>query len=123
MSETNGYATREAIFARPRQRRFKDVEIDGDKYRIRSLTANESNQWAVKSQTPKGLVTAGPRLIVLCAVNSDGQRIFSDTDVSQWLEMDSSYVTKLAAECQEHAGIVNEDKLEDAEKNSDETAG
>lgn len=123
MSEANGYATRATIFGRPRTRRFKDVEVDGMKFRIRSLVAGESNQWAAKSQTPKGLVTAGPRLIVLCVVNGDGQRIFGDTDVRELMDMDSAFIAKLAGECQAHAGIPDDDELEDVEKNSEQTAG
>ena len=117
MSEGNGYATPDTLFGKPPERRYKDVEVDGHKFRLRSLLACESNPWAVKSQTQKGMVTAGARLIVLCAVNADGQRIFSDTHVTKLLDMDASFVAKLAKECQDHAGIIGDVELEDIEKN------
>lgn len=117
MSEANGYATRDALFGQPAVRRFKDVEVDGHKFRLRSLTAGESNPWAVKSQDRKGMVTAGARLIALCCVNADGQRIFGDTDVAKLLELDAAFLSKLAKECQLHAGIVDDVDLEDIEKN------
>ena len=117
MSESNGYATREALLSAPMPRRFKDIELNGHKFRLRSLTPSESNPWAVKSGTDKGLVTAGARIIVLCVVNGEGQRIFSDNDVAQIMEMDAAFVAALARECQEHAGIVDAVALEEAEKN------
>jgi hypothetical protein len=117
MSEGNGYATAAALFGRPSERRFKDVEVDGHKFRLRSLLASESNPWAVQSQTSKGMVTAGARLIVLCCVNADGQCIFSKLDVVKLLDMDAAFVAKLAKECQAHSGIQDDVELEDAEKN------
>ena len=75
MSEANGYVTRDELFGKPTQRRFKDVVVQGKKFRLRSLTAGELNPWAAKSQDVDGAATAGPRLIVLMVVNGDGQRI------------------------------------------------
>lgn len=117
MSHANGYATPESLFGAPPQRRFTDVEIDGHKFRLRSLTPAESNPWAVKSQKDKGMVTAGPRLIVLCVVNADGQRVFGDLDVAKFMELDSSFVARLAKACQDHAGLVDDVALEDAAGN------
>lgn len=117
MSESNVYATPDTLFASGPQRRFKDIEVDGHKFRLRSLLASESNPWAVKSQTSKGMVTAGARLIVLCCVNGNGERLFSDLDVVKLLDMDAAFIAKLAKECQTHAGIQDDVELEDAEKN------
>jgi hypothetical protein len=117
MSEEDRYATREELFGKPTDRRFKDVIVDGKKFRLRSLTAGELNPWAAKSQTEDGAATAGPRLIVLMAVNSDGQRIFGDTDVKQWLGLDAAFVSELARHCQEHSGQLDEAEIEGIEKN------
>ena len=117
MSEANGYVTRDELFGKPTQRRFKDVVVQGKKFRLRSLTAGELNPWAAKSQDVDGAATAGPRLIVLMVVNGDGQRIFSDTDVKLWLDQDAAFVAELARCCQEHSGQLTEADTEDVEKN------
>lgn len=116
MSE-NGYATRDDLFGKPTERRFKDVTVDGKKFRLRSLTAGELNPWAAKSQTEEGAATAGPRLIVLMVVNADGQRILGDQDVKNVLAMDAAVVAELARHCQEHSGQLDEEAIEGIEKN------
>jgi hypothetical protein len=117
MSENNGYTTAEQLFGKRPERRYKDVEVDGHKFRLRSLLASESNPWAVKSQTNNGMVTAGARLIVLCCVNASNDCIFDSKDVAKLLDMDAAFVAKLAKECQAHSGIQDDVELEDAEKN------
>jgi hypothetical protein len=117
MSEGNGYATADQLFGSRPERRYKDVTVDGHKFRLRSLLARESNPWAVKSQTDRGAASAGARLIVLCCVNASNDCIFDSKDVANLLDMDAAFVAKLAKECQSHAGIQDDVELEDAEKN------
>lgn len=110
-------ATREELFGKPAERRFTEVTVQGKTFRLRSLTAGELNPWAAKSQDEKGAATAGPRLIVLMAVNENGQTIFGDADVKLWLDQDAAFVAELARHCQEHSGQLTEAEVEDVEKN------
>lgn len=122
MSESNGYMTRDALFSSPEpQRRFSDVTIDGfGKFRLRSLTALELAGYVADTQKKKdGDKTSAGRIIALCVVDGDGKRIFGDTDVAKIMEQDARHVIALSSACTAHAGLNNED----AEKNSDATAG
>lgn len=125
MSESNGYATRDEILSAPPTRRFKDVVIEGlGKFRIRSLSALEANTVQAKAlaaedteQKIKEFVATNIRYIVQSVVDSEGHRIFSDTDVAKLLDLDARQMAELARECQKHS----EEKsvsVEDAEKNS-----
>lgn len=129
MSEGNGYVTRDALLGGGQHpRRYKDVEIGGHKFRLRSLTAKEANTVQAKviaeddvDRKVSEIVATNCRLIVQCVVDADGHRLFSDLDVSRLLELDAQFINKLALTCQEHTGI-NPDDVEDAEKNYAETA-
>jgi hypothetical protein len=127
MSEGNGYATRDSLLAAPPQRRFVDVEVHGHKFKLRSLTAGESNGCQAKhlaiedeDKRAKAIATLPCRTIVQCCVNAEGQRIFSDTDVVKLMDLDAAFVTALATECRKHAGIEDDDEA-DAKKNLNET--
>jgi hypothetical protein len=128
MSESNGYATRDMLLGgAPPERRFADVLVHGKKFRLRSLTAGESNRCQAKhlaiedeDKRAKAIASLPCRTIVQCVVNADGQRIFSDTDVVDLMDLDAAFVTALATECRKHAGIEDDDE-DDAKKNSNGT--
>ena len=128
MAEGNGYATRDMLLGKPPERRFKDFEIGGFKFRLRSLSALEANTLQAKVLAEDDLdrkvgeiVATNCRFISQCVVNGDGQRIFGDLDIKELLQLDASLINKLASACQEHAGI-DPDAVEDAEKNCAGTA-
>lgn len=131
MSETNGFVSRDSLFGAPPARRYAEREFEGfGKFRIRSLMAAEVNSWQAKGAGGKAkdieraAVTAGPRLIALCLVNANGERILSDLDVAKLLEMDGSFVAELAKWCVEHCRLGDDDEgVEDALKNCEKTAG
>lgn len=127
MSETNGYATRDALLGAPPVRRYRDVEVHGHKFRLRSLTAGESNGCQAKhlaiddeDKRAKAIASLPCRTIAQCCVDHDGHRIFGDLDVGKLMDLDAAFITALATECRKFAGIEDEDEA-DAKKNLSET--
>ncbi len=107
--------TREQILART-QRRY--LEVDG--YRIQSLTATEVAMWeAGRIDWDKGRVTAEslatskPRLLALCLVDDDGQRLFKDHEYGLIAHTDASILSIYDA-CVKHCNI--ESSLVDEER-------
>lgn len=115
MSETNGYATPELLFNQPVKRRFKDVEIHGHKFRLKSLNSTEAAKFARESESRNGSMSVNSRLIVLMCVDVDGNAMFTTEHIRQWQEQDARFVAALARECIEHAGLTEFD--EEAAKN------
>lgn len=118
------YATRDDLIGQPLQRRFADVEIQGKKFRLSSLSAGEANSLTCRHMAAddeddraKALASLPARYIVQCLVDDKGNRILGETDVVKILDnWDASFTADLAAACQKHCGAT-----EDAEKNSETT--
>ena len=123
MSEGNGLATREALLANT-ARRFAEYPLpNGVVVRVRSLTELERQRWEQETISTKGtlskpkMLTANCRLIILCAVDNEGNALFADSDVDALQRQDSLITNALADACQQHCGISKSD-LEGLEKNS-----
>jgi hypothetical protein len=126
MSEGNGYATKDDLFADVWQRSYVDHEqiFNGVKrrFRLQNLHDGEKGQFDSDAVNGKGkfkrqsIATANARIIQLCWVNGDGQRQLSNADVSRLQQYDSAEVEELASACRLHCGWV-----EEPEKNSDMT--
>lgn len=103
MSEKNGYATPNAIFATPLKRRFTDKEIDGlGRFRIQTLTASEMIDLEGKTDSEAGRLLAPARVIIAQCVDGDGNRVFSDNDIKRIMGLDSAQVLELCTACTEH---------------------
>ena len=123
MSEGNGFATREMLFGSPPVRRYCEVAIDGlGKFRIRSLNDKEKSGYNAEAINKDGkfnrhaAISANARLVALCCVDGDGNRVFTADDVPKLQELDSGLVEELAEACRKHCGFG---ETEDAVKNSD----
>lgn len=121
MSESNGYATPEALFGAPCKRRFADVEIEGlGKFRIRSLSDKDKSTYDAAAINKEGkfnrnaAISANARLVQLCCVDADGNQMFSVNQVPQLQELDAGALGELADACREHCGFT---EAEDAAKN------
>lgn len=118
MSESNGYAKKEDLFASPFRRDYADHEqtFNGAvrKFRIQTLNDAEKGEHDGEAVNSKGrfrresVATANARLIALCCVDGDGQRIFSRSDVATLQQYDSAEVEQLAAACRRHCGWEEE---------------
>src|SRR5581483_11113292 len=121
MTTSNGFLGRDGFFAAS-ARRFKEVALpDGNKARIRSLTAGE---WAgIDSRNvdmkkgginPTGLRNSDLRLIVASVVDGEGNPIFTDADVPKLGTIDAAVTITLTRAIKEHSGIRQD--TEDAQK-------
>lgn len=124
MSSSNGYATRDQFFAAP-ARRYKDVEIAGFKFRIRSLTEGE---WSALQVAAMDLENGGrnveefklsdSRLIVATVVDGNGELVFRDTDVARLPHQDAGLTEPLVRAIRRHCGLAG---VEESKKNSSTT--
>lgn len=122
------YATRESLLSRKHSRRYADVVVDGQTFRLRSLNALESNTIQARvlvedeeDERIHEIATANCRLITQCVVDANNDRLFTDEDIDSLAELDSAFIERLAKACRSHADF-DPKAVEKAEKNSNETA-
>lgn len=125
MSSSNGYVTRDALFALP-QRRFKDVVVRGLKFRLRSLTEGEWADIEVGSidlrrggNSEDGIKSSNVRLLIATVVDADGQPVFTALDTARLSLLDSAIIEPLVRQAREHCGL--RETLEDSRKNCETT--
>lgn len=127
MTTNNGaiqYASRE-MFLAPAKRRFRDVylPVRGQWVRIRSLTEGEKEAFEASLRDKSGEVTnesakaSRRKLIVLCIVDDQGNRLLSDADVDAMSELDGTDLAYLQEECQVFCGFKKA-SIEELTKNS-----
>jgi hypothetical protein len=118
----------EQLFGARPKRRYAELTlpIAGHRVRIQSLTERETSEYqaAVLSRTGQmgsysrqRLLDASRRLIVLCLVDTAGNRILNDTHVEQLAEWDAADTGYLYEECAKHVGLKTAD-IEELAKNS-----
>ena len=121
-SEGNGYVTRDELFSSPPKRRYTDVTISGQRFRLRTLNDKEasrhdSQKLNLQGELNRGVIeTANVRIIMLVVVDGEGDPLFSGEDFYALQQMDSGFISALAAECLGHCKID-----EEPEKNLPET--
>lgn len=108
------------------ERRYIDLELAdaGITVRIQSLSEKEKSTYETRLIAKSGrgilrerLQDATRRLIALCLVDENNDRVFSDSDVNQIGEMDSFVSSRIYDACQEHCGF-NKGDIEDAVEKS-----
>lgn len=119
MSEDNGYATREGLFAVGAERRIKDVSHEKyGTFQIQSVTDLEKSRFDAAAVNNKGrlnriaAVNANARMIVIGCVKPK----FTMDDVPAIQGLDAGLVEWLAKEIRSHCGFD-----EEPEKNSEAT--
>ena len=113
MSETNGFATREALLG-GYVPGYREVPLpDGSKVRIRNLPAGERDAYVLESRDLKtggqrldGLRTATARLIQLCVVDGNGNRLFSKEDIPLLQEQDPAVQDVIYAAAAKFCGLI-----------------
>lgn len=101
-------------------RRFKNLEIDGHKFRIQSITAREWRQIAKKVRSNKSDVDdEDARLIVACVIDETGNPVYKDSDIVEISNWDVKVLLPLYVTCEQHCGLDR--SVKDAVKNLDET--
>jgi len=93
------------------QRRYIEVEIHGDLYRIQSLTAMEWIDFNSTENRPQ------IEIIQFCLVDDDGSRLIPDGEPTAWLcELDSQISHQLMDACWNHLSPDMKD-VQDTAKN------
>ncbi len=109
------------------KRRFKTIDIPelDLTFRIQSLTEREKSEYetALLTKTGRGvsrerLTDAARRLMVLCLVDDDNNRLLEAGDVNALSQLDAIVAAKIYNECQTHCGFGEED-IEQIVKNSE----
>ena len=116
------------VLLRPVKRTFHEVETSRGVVRLRSVTERERAKFEADTLdksgkvTKRGLVSMKPRLIILCAVDDQGDPILNQGDIDSLLDMDSQTINQLADVCQQLVGITESD-VEDMEKTYETSPG
>lgn len=111
------------------QRRYIDLTI-GDRgitVRLQSLSEKEKSTYETQliAKSGKGILRerlqdATRRLIALCLVDENNERVFvTDSEIEKIGDLDSFVSSKIYDACQEHAGFNKED-ISDSVKNCPE---
>ena len=110
------------------ERRYIDLDLEdaGVTVRIQSLSEKEKSAYETRLIAKSGrgilrdrLQDATRRLIALCLVDENNDRIFLDSDINQIGEMDSFVSSRIYDAAQEHCGF-NKGDIEDTVGNSGE---
>ena len=103
------------------ERRYIDLDLEdaGVTVRIQSLSEKEKSSYETRLIAKSGrgilrdrLQDATRRLIALCLVDENNDRIFLDSDVNQIGEMDSFVSSRIYDVAQQHCGF-NKGDIED----------
>lgn len=104
-------------------RRYADVEIaDFGAIRLQSLSEREAADFQVAALDQRGRwrkkLAAGARrrLIALCLVDADGNRLFSDDEAEHLADMDGRIADAIYEHCVAHCGF-RQDQVEAEGKN------
>lgn len=113
--------TTEQLLASLTTRRIETFTINGQEWRIRSISAREEMQWRRASYNKDGTQKddAEARLIVLCVVGDDDKPRFNEGHLAALMEADSETVAPLYFACMNHCGLGK--SIEDAIKKSSPT--
>ena len=106
------------------ERRYKALSVDGDEYRIQSLTELERTKYELDLQGKKGFAFEKAKRLFLCRtlVDDNGNRIFQDSDVDQMENVDGGLTGLLYDEASTHCGY-KKDEIEELVKNSEKAGG
>ena len=126
MTDNNHLASEEELFGKKPARRYCELTmpISGHRVRIQSLTERELSRYQMATLASSGtglkrsrLEDANRRLIVLCLVDSAGNRLLNDSHLERLAEWDAADTAYLYDQCASHCGINRQD-IEDLAKNS-----
>ena len=112
MSESNGYASAAEVLGQCGVRRYVDVELFGNNYRLQSLDAGQHETFVRDNEKKGGHYNGNLRIVVLCLVDGEGKQMFTKDDITRLKELDTRLVVNLAEECLKHSGLALDDEPE-----------
>ncbi len=118
------YLTKETILS-ANDVEIKEVEVPewGGVVCVRGMTARERQRYEESLQGKKGQINtrnALEKLVVLCIVDKDGNRLFADDDIAALSKKSAKALMRVAAVATELSGLTKED-MEEMVENFDET--
>lgn len=118
------YLTKEAILG-ANDVEVREVEVPewGGIICVRGMTGRERQKYEESLQGKKGQINtryALEKLVALCAVDKDGNRLFSDDDIAALSKKSAKALMRVAAVATELSGLTKED-MEEMVENFDET--
>lgn len=127
MSEVKIF-TREEIFqTNDIETRFVPIPEWGDGgVFVRGMSAKERDDWEASLVKQRGanrevnMRNARARLVAMCTVDENGNRVFGDTDVAKLGKKSAKAIDRIFTVAQELSG-VSQDDLEELTENFDET--
>lgn len=118
-------ALREKLLAKAREKRpLLPVQAFGEDLFVRRMSGRERDAYETSLVEVRGnkrsvnLTNLRARLAVLCLVDADGKRIFTDADADELGHGDCTELNKVYEAAKDWNGL---DRVEDAEKNSEPT--
>ncbi len=106
-------------------KRYLEVKVLGEEYRIQSMSEAEKADYEIKLQDKKaGMSFKKARALFLCRVlvDSTGDRLLLDSDCDAVMAMDGKITSALYGVAQDHCGY-NDGDIEELVKNSEPAAG
>lgn len=103
---SNGYAGASELLAMT-ARRYEDVPTPAGLFRIQSLTEKERAHLETKMNDEAELFRGS--LIAMCVVDGDGNRILTEDQAQQLLDVDSRVTSIITDAIGELCGAINEE--------------
>lgn len=121
------FLNREAILkANDIEKREVYIPEWGGSVYVRGMTGRERDQFEASIIRQRGRNTeinmknARAKLVVMCTVDQEGNRLFTDADVAPLADKSAKALDRIFAAAQELSGITRED-MEELTENFDET--
>ena len=115
------------MFTRPALRRYRAFDVpDFGRVRIQSFTEREMSAYQAGfldkrgEPSPRRIAEMRRRIIALCVVDGDGDRLLTDQDADAIGNGDSAVMGCIQEEIQDHINFGSDDDLEELAKNSEE---
>lgn len=95
---------------------YRDVNVPewGGMMRLIMLTADEAMEFIQGNESPEGKRTSNARLIALCAIDDQGRKVFSDTQVLALMRKSMAAVMRLVNVALEMNGLKAQTPAEQA---------
>ena len=126
-TEETPLATREQLLTCTKRRYMICQTRGGQRVRLQSLSDRERSEYEADylyqdrtdAAAQERVKEGRRRLIVLCAVDAEGRRVFSDPDVAAMEEVDGAETSDIYDDAWQHCGFTRQRDRAAAVKNSE----
>lgn len=96
------------------KRKYLDVDVDGESFRIQSLSARELGEYIEFIESGKDDIKSVIHLLVKSLVEEDGSRMFEDTETDSLVDLPMGVMLVLVDACQKLSGLDKDVKRDHA---------